>query len=367
MLIVDGDPEVHRALRPRLEARKYVVDYARDEAEATVRLTHVMPDVLFLNVPAPGPNGLDLLQSIRAQNLDMAVIVITAESSEELVIEALRSGADDYLRKPFDRDEFDKGLDRVVEHLTVTRQHAALQNRLGSQLARAAQIQAELLPRNIPNMAGFELSACCVPAQGVGGDFYDWQQVSQNLLKLTVGDVMGKGMPAALLMAATRTVLRAVASDSDPASAVQSMAATLDDDLARSGAFVTLFHAQLDSSTGRLTYVDAGHGYALLRRAGGEVESLRPWGLPLGIVSDERYECGSVTLGPGDVLVVYTDGLKEARPDLWPTHEALAAQIDDGASAPEIVNRLIEEAQAWAPFRDDLDDITVVVLRRAFS
>ena len=138
---------------------------------------------------------------------------------------------------------------------------AAAENTPTMKLARAAQIQAELLPRECPAIAGFELSACCMPAQWVGGDFYDWQQIAPNLLKLTVGDVMGKGMPAALLMAAVRTVLRSVASDNDPVEAVQSMAATLDDDLGRSGAFVTLFHAQIDTATKYLTDGEKNGGW----------------------------------------------------------------------------------------------------------
>lgn len=362
MLIVDGDPGVHQLLKRRLEARKYVVDYAPHGDEAVARLKTLMPDVVFLDVPSTADHGLDILQAIRSDNLDMAVIVMTADRSEELAVEALRSGADDYLRKPFDREEFDTELDRVVERLADAREKAALQRQLGMQLARAAQIQTELLPRDIPTMPGFEMSACCVPAQWVGGDFYDWQQTAPDLVKLTVGDVMGKGVPAALLMAATRTVLRAVASDNDPVAAVQSMAATLDEDLSRSGAFVTLFHAQLETTTGQLSYVDAGHGYALLRRANGTVESLRPWSLPLGIESEEVYEGGSVTLRPGDVLVVYTDGLKEARPDLWPTAESLSTRIKNGATAAEIVERLVSDARAGGPLTDD---VTVVVLRRA--
>src|SRR6185503_2205409 len=145
---------------------------------------------------------LDTLKFVKAEHLDTAVIVITGDRSEDLAIEALRCGADNYLRKPFKGDEFDTELDRVIERLMATREKAAQHRQLGVQLARAAQIQAELLPREFPIVAGIELSACCVPAQWVGGDFYDWQQVAPNVLKLTVGDVMGKGMPAALLMAA---------------------------------------------------------------------------------------------------------------------------------------------------------------------
>lgn len=293
MLIVDDDPDIHRLLRRRLEARKYVVDYASSGLEALARLRASPPDVVFLDVAIVGLSGLDVLERIRTEHLDMAVIVMTAHHTEELVLEALRRGADDYLSKPFDRAEFETELGRVVERLTAIREKTRVHHQLGKELARAAEIQTELLPREFPNVPGFEVAACCVPAHEVGGDFYDWQPIGDNLLNLTVGDVMGKGMPAALLMSAVRAVLRAVAPDHQPAAAVQLIAGMLDDDLARSGAFVTIFHAQLDTDTGHLDYVDAGHGYVLLRRANGTVESLSPWALPLGVVSDETYEGGS--------------------------------------------------------------------------
>jgi len=361
VLIVNADSHTVPLIGPHLASRKYVVDYALNGSDAIAKVEALQPDLVLLDVPTSTPGCLDVLKFIRSESLDMAVIVITSDRTEDLAIEALRNGADDYLRRPFKNGEFETELDRVVNRLTAQRASAAQQRQLGVQLARAAQIQAELLPRECPAMTGFELSACCMPAQWVGGDFYDWQQVAPNTVKLTIGDVMGKGMPAALLMAAVRTVLRSVASDNAPVEAVQSMAATLDDDLGRSGAFVTLFHAQLDTATAQLTFVDAGHGYALLRRADGTVQSLTPWSLPLGIVSDEKYQGGSTTLDPGDVLAVYTDGLKEARPDLWPTRDALAAHIGASMSAASIVEGLLDKAKAAGPLTDD---ITVVVLRR---
>jgi serine phosphatase RsbU (regulator of sigma subunit) len=245
----------------------------------------------------------------------------------------------------------------------IARQNAVLRRQLSVELARAAKVQAELLPTDDPVVPGFELAARCVPAGVVGGDFCDWQKLGPTLLSLTVGDVMGKGMPAALTMVTVRAVLRALASQNAPASAVQTAAQTLDQDLARSGSFVTLFHAQLDVTTGWLRYVDAGHGYVLFRRADGTIEELRSWGLPLGIRSDEVYQEGSILLNPGDVLVVYSDGLTEALPGLLQDRSELAAQIEGTMSAGALVHRLIELAcAAGHPLADDL---TIAVLRHS--
>jgi serine phosphatase RsbU (regulator of sigma subunit) len=169
-------------------------------------------------------------------------------------------------------------------------------------------------------------------------------------------------MSAALLMATVRAVIRAMVAEHGPASAVRRTAAALDGDLARSGSFVTLFHAQLNVTTAELRYVDAGHGQALLRRANGTLEPLPPWGLPLGVASTEDYHEGSVTLGDGDLLVIYSDGLSQARPDLFCDQATLAAQIPKNEPASETAQRLVQLATSAGPLPDDL---TVVAVRRA--
>jgi len=180
---------------------------------------------------------------------------------------------------------------------------------------------------------------------------------------LTVGDVMGKGMSAALLMATVRAVIRAMVSQHGPADAVQHTALSLDSDLARSGSFVTLFHAQLNITTSELRYVDAGHGQVFLRRANGTIEPLQPWGLPLGVLSTERYNEGSVTLGAGDLLVIYSDGLTEARPGLFRDQATVAAHVTPEDTAGVIAQKLVDLATAGGGQLPD--DLTVVVVRRS--
>jgi serine phosphatase RsbU (regulator of sigma subunit) len=231
---------------------------------------------------------------------------------------------------------------------------------LEEELARAARVQADLLPREVPALPGFELAARCLPAREVGGDFFDWHETAPGLLTLTLGDVMGKGMPAALLMATVRAALEAVARQSPPAPAIQTVAAALERDLDRSGSFITLFHARANAATRSVEFVDAGHGHAFLRRVDGRVEALEPRGLPLGIQAEEAYQTGSVCLAPGDVMVVYSDGFLDARPDVLLTPDRAAAELRGAASALEIVDRLVALATPDGPLPDDL---TLVVLR----
>jgi len=369
VLVIDDDPEIHRLLRARLEARGYAVSDADSGEEGIKMLREVRPDLVFLDVAMSGMTGIDVLDFIRSQRFDVAVILTTAYSSEQVAIAALRHGADDYLRKPFDRSEFQAALDRTLSRLTMSRQIGQLrrelakkQVQLAEELARAAAVQADLLPIENPPLPGFEIGARCLPAREVGGDFYDWQQLPGGILSLTVGDVMGKGMSAALLMATVRAVIRAMVSQHGPADAVQHTASSLDGDLARSGSFVTLFHAQLNTITGDLRYVDAGHGQALLRRSNGDIAPLQPWGLPLGVLTTERYSEGVVTLAPGDMLVIYSDGLSEARPELFRDQATLASQLTADDTAAVTAQKLVDLATAGGGQLPD--DLTVVVVRR---
>jgi PAS domain S-box-containing protein len=244
---------------------------------------------------------------------------------------------------------------REVERLREERRR-----QLEEELARAAQVQAELLPREVPALPGFELAARCLPAREVGGDFFDWHEPAPGFLTLTLGDVMGKGMSAALMMATVRAALESVARQSPPATAVETVATALERDLESSGSFITLFHAQADIATRRVDYVDAGHGHAFLHRAGGTIEALQPRGLPLGVLSEVAYQEGTAILRPGDAIVIYSDGLVDARPDLALTPAALAKQLSGAASALEIVDRLVTLVTGSEPLPDDL---TVMVLR----
>ena len=367
VLIVDDDPDISRLLQLWLTARGYRVATASTGEEAIEQLEHAALDLLFLDVLMPGMNGLQVLDLIRDQTFDMAVIMTTAHGSEQVAIDSLRRGADDYLRKPISTKEFQAVLERTVTRLQLNRQNAALRRQLdeerrqlAAELARAGEVQANLLPRSYPVIKGFELFARCVPAREVGGDFYDWEELTSGKVTLTLGDVMGKGMPAALLMATTRAAIRGIAHQNTPAVALALAEQALQVDLDIAGSFVTLFHAQLDIETRQLLYVDAGHGHVFMRRANGVVKELERGGMPLGVPFNQGYNESTLVFEPGDTLVLYSDGLVEGRPDPMPTPLMLAAQLQGSDSAQDMVERLIGSAIGMGPLPDDL---TVVVLR----
>lgn len=368
LLVVDDDPVSNRLMQRRLEKLGYEVFSAADGREALEMLPRTAPDVLLLDISMPGVGGLDVLERIRERGLDVAVIMMTAYGTEEVAVEALRRGADDYLRKPLQQAEFEAVLERTVERLRLERQNRALRRQLDekrrqleAELSRAARVQADLLPDEAPQLAGYELEARCVPAREIGGDFYGWMRTDPQTLTLTLGDVMGKGMPAALLMATARAVLRALSRQNSPERAVNLAARALEDDLARSGSFVTLFHARLDLPSGTLTYVDAGHGHVFVRRASGESGRPSEGGVPLGTVPGYAYREGTLRLEEGDTLVVYSDGLAEARPGSLLDIGELSGSLSGASGAREMLERLLRLADTGEAISDDL---TVLVLHR---
>jgi serine phosphatase RsbU (regulator of sigma subunit) len=224
-------------------------------------------------------------------------------------------------------------------------------------------MQAQLLPHDAPDVPGYAFAGICLPARQVGGDFFDWS-ADTAFVHIVLGDVMGKGMPASLLTATVRAALRATW-HLPAAVAVTAVNRALSPDLMRSDSFITLFYAQLDPATGHLRYVDAGHGMALIQRQAGGVEPLRQHALPLGVMADAAYEEGHVVLEPGDTLMLYSDGLPDARPDLTLDMGEVAAQVMAIRDVQEKLDHLVAlavEAKETRP-----DDLTVVVVGRELA
>lgn len=228
------------------------------------------------------------------------------------------------------------------------------------ELSQGAQVQQALFPFHRLEGVQFPVSGACVPSRSLSGDFFDWNADSERLI-ITVGDVMGKGVGAAMLGATVRAGLRSVRTGA-PDSDVRAVIDALGDDLVRNGSFVTLFHAYLDRSSNVLTVLDAGHGLAVLVRADGGRERISSVNLPLGLDVDNRWAVNRYTLEPGDRLLIFSDGVL----DLFDGTVASLDRAVDVAFAPEVrsmedaVDRIRELADAAA----HEDDVTVVALER---
>jgi sigma-B regulation protein RsbU (phosphoserine phosphatase) len=244
--------------------------------------------------------------------------------------------------------------------------------RLERELQMAREVQANLIPRETPHLPGWEFAAAWRPAREVSGDFYDFIRLDGSGLGIVIADVTDKGMPAALFMAHTRSVLRASLSGrSTPGEALAAANRLVCAD-ASNGMFVTLCYVRLDPGSADVIWVNAGHNPPLVCRSGPRTfDELSRHGLPLGIDADLPYAQGSTSLGAGDFIVMYTDGLTEGSDSsgtefgLARVRKALLPAI--GSSAGEVLVRLLESHGDFLGAATPSDDVTVVVLRRLAS
>lgn len=248
-------------------------------------------------------------------------------------------------------------------------QVAVEKGRLEREIQLALEVQSSLLPRQTPTLKGWEFGALWRPAREVAGDFYDFIPVDSEQLALVIADVTDKGVPAALYMALTRSIVRAsMLHVSTPAEIIAHANRLICNDAAY-GMFVTLFYAQLDPRTGEMTYVNAGHNPPLLyRTAADQVVRLTRTGMALGIEEQASYAHETVALNPGDLVCFYTDGLTEA---YNPQQEAygmarLEAAVRAGSRSPvvELTRQVQASVEQFVGGELLADDITLVVLKR---
>ena len=255
--------------------------------------------------------------------------------------------------------------------LTLLKQEISERERIEQELQVARSIQQASLPKEVPAPEDWQISPFYQPAREVGGDFFDFFEFGDGRLGVVVGDATGKGVPAALVMASTRSMLRAVAQalgSSSPGNVLARVNDSLVTDIP-ANMFVTCFYCILDPRRGSLTYANAGHDLPYVRRSGGDCEELRARGMPLGLMSGTSYEENEVVLDAGEAALFYSDGLVEAHDPEgemfgFPRLQALASEHGEEEGSLEEV--LLKElysfvGEGW----EQEDDITLLTLRRS--
>ncbi|MBN1935585.1 MAG: GAF domain-containing protein [Anaerolineae bacterium] len=256
----------------------------------------------------------------------------------------------------------------AIENTRLYRQEAERQ-RLQRELQVAREIQASFLPQTYPLLPGWEMDAFWQSASQVGGDFYDMFMLPDGRLGLVIADVADKGVPAALFMALSRTLIRVVAQDIlNPTEALVRTNDLIISDT-HSDLFVTVFYVILDPQSGEIVYANGGHNPPLLVRRSGEVESLRARGIVLGIVSPIHLEEKRMRLEPGDLLLMYTDGITDAinenEEEFGTGHLAdIVKQLRD-RTPDQVIAEIYDRVMAFAGDMPQFDDFTLVVLKRA--
>jgi serine phosphatase RsbU (regulator of sigma subunit) len=240
--------------------------------------------------------------------------------------------------------------------------------RLEHELQLASEIQQRFQPTAPPHVAGYELQGISFPCYEIGGDYYDFIERADGRMIIALGDVSGKGTAAALLMSSLHAAVHAQASaQSSLTETISAVNKYLAENIP-SNRFVTLFYAELDPQTGALSFINAGHNPPLIVHSAGTVENLSSGGLPLGIMPDSPYREGRTQLQPGDVLVIYSDGVSEAvnpqgeefgAPRL---HSVVGLNIE--RSAAGIRDRIESALTKFSQGTPAADDITLVIVKR---
>src|SRR5215204_1275230 len=261
---------------------------------------------------------------------------------------------------------------QVAQLVRQQQQQAQERERIEQELRVARLIQQTLLPKHVPDLPGYQLAAYYQPAREVGGDFYDFLDLEDGRFGLVVGDVTDKGVPAAIVMATTRTMLRASAQRLDsPGEVLKRVNDVIVRDIPPN-MFITCLYAILDPESGHLVYANAGHDLPYRRRrtsnGGGGAEELRATGMPLGLLPGMSYEEKEIILERGDSVLFYSDGLGEAHdPERkmfgFPRLQGLVGAHPGGAT---MVDFLLEElARFVGDSWEQEDDITLVTLQRS--
>jgi PAS domain S-box-containing protein len=272
--------------------------------------------------------------------------------------------------------QLNKDLERRVAERTeqlksamAKQQEVAQQReRIEQELRVARLIQHTLLPKSLPQLEGHQMAVYYQPAREVGGDFYDFLRLPDGRLGLIVGDVSGKGVPAAIVMAITRTMLRAAYHLGSPGEILKQVNDNLFPDIPPN-MFVTCLAALLDSRTGRLQYANAGHDLPYVRHSAG-VSELRATGMPLGLMPDMSYEEKEITLQPGESILLYSDGLVEAHSPQremfgFPRMQRYVGAHPEGAA---LIDSLLAELEHFTGEEwEQEDDITLLTLQRLRS
>jgi phosphoserine phosphatase RsbU/P len=275
--------------------------------------------------------------------------------------------------RPFTREDLD--LLTVMANVAAIRIENARLAEIESsekimelELSQASEIQKMLLPNEAPQYQGYDMAGLNLACRTVGGDYYDFLPYEDGRLAVMVGDVSGKGLPAALLMSSLQARVQMFRETSpEPGFAVT----TLNRSLAERcplGKFITFFYGLLDGATGSVKYTNAGHNYPLVLRKDGTVERLKGNGLVMGLFTTVRYEVRETQLEPGEMLVLYSDGVTEASTSNGKEfgEDGLAKFLATRPAVPceEIVNQLVDHMRKWRGNTAFADDFTVVLVRR---
>jgi sigma-B regulation protein RsbU (phosphoserine phosphatase) len=372
---VDLEPLIRQKFRRQIRDGIYDFVFAHNGLEALTKLIeHPSIGIILSDINMPEMDGLTLLTKLKElKNPGLKTVIVSAYGDMENIRTAMNRGAFDFLTKPISFDDLEITINKTLEEIMLVRQSLHEHDQLISiqqDLQTAREIQQAILPKVFPpypNRSDFEIFASMLAAKEVGGDFFDFFMIDNDRLGFVIGDVSGKGVTAAIFMAVSRTLIRATGLKAIPADECMNYVNNLLCNESVSCMFVTVFYGILNTVTGELEYVNAGHNPPYVISGNNVTRLPMTGGTILGIIENFRYAPGKVQLVPGDRLFLYTDGVTEAfnsEGEVY-SEERLELLLQKQVNTPieELVRETFREVNLYSTGEPQSDDITLLAIR----
>ena len=387
VLVVDDNEMNRDMLAKRLVRQGHTVELAVDGRDALARLEAEPFDLVLLDIMMPEMNGYELLAHLRGTDRfrHLPVILISALDDHDSVIKGIELGADDHLPKPFNPHILRARVGASLAKKRLRDRERMHARALEREIDIAREIQAGFLPAELPRADGWELVACFEPARQVGGDFYDAFALADGRIVVVVADVCDKGVGAALFMALFRSLLRALAERmlQDRArdreldarevrdGQLQALLSATNDYIARThdsaNMFATMFVGVIDPADGALAYVNGGHEAPAIAGVAGVRARLAPTGPAVGMLPSVPFGVAHARIGPGETLLVFTDGATDARNGsgaMLGEDALLALLAPPAATARATLDAIRDAIHAHAAGAAPFDDLTMLAVAR---
>jgi sigma-B regulation protein RsbU (phosphoserine phosphatase) len=382
ILSVDDESDLELLLtqyfRRKIRKGEYEFSFAHNGLEALeMLLKHKDFDIILSDINMPEMDGLTLLTKINEmQNPALKCIMVSAYGDMGNIRQAMNNGAFDFATKPIDLDDLSVTIEKAIAQIEyikrMEQEHKQLEG-IKDDLAVASQIQLSILPRIFPPFPDctdkLDIAASMHAAKDVGGDFYDFFRIDEDHIGFVMADVSGKGIPAAIFMAVSRTVIRTTAIQGMNPGACIARSNTLIAKESSNGMFVTVFYGIYNIKTGEITYCNAGHNSPCILKENGEVEELpMSTNLIVGIMEGFEFEEGRCQLKPGDTLFTYTDGVSEAMDvglEMFGEDrmKASLAKVPHH-TCQQIIDTMKADVADFTKGAEQSDDITMLALKR---
>lgn len=382
ILSVDDEMDLELLLtqyfRRKIRKGEYEFYFAHNGLEALTTLLKVKDiDIILSDINMPEMDGLTLLTKVNEmQNPALKCIMVSAYGDMGNIRQAMNNGAFDFATKPIDLDDLSVTIEKAIEQIEYIKKSQAEHTQLESlktDLAVASEIQHAILPRIFPpfpeNEREVDLAALMRAAKDVGGDFYDFFRIDKEHIGLVMADVSGKGIPAAIFMAVSRTLIRAIGLQGFSPEVCITKANDLICCESAESMFVTVFYAIYNIYTGELEYCNGGHNSPFILRADGRLEQMpMSTNCLVGVIEGCSYTKEKMKINVGDTLLMYTDGVNEAfNVNLEEYGEARMEKILstlNGKTCREIIDGQLEDVKRFAEGAEQSDDITIMALKR---